>query len=444
MSEKIYPIKKIKDDTITEGDYYFTQSAMILGLLADEAVSISNYNRSVQTDHTIKFLDSIGVKTDKKEDCIIVNPIGRFDSLDDVSLEYNGDIFTLGLLIGYIAGNKESCVLRYSDSVNPDLVDSLVDLLNSKGIDIYNEADSNIIVFRSRTDYPVEIKINSNLSVHKNCLMMYSLTSGCSIRIREMANTSNHFEAVLARLCDGLESRDTKMIVEVDLIDPRKKIRRPEAEYKRELFIRPNSKVKALELTAPADLVSTLAALTLASMKMQDYSLKKVSINRVSSKFLTFLKGSGVELSISDKTEVENDTFATISLKCKNIKSKKFSGEQTGLLIDEIPFICAMSILGDGTTIIRGIEEYKELGVDPFDEIAQGLSKLGVKCGVLKDGFAIEGIREINGVDFPAFQNHKIALAFAIAAAAGQGHSVFENFDLLTDNYPDFVQFITS
>ncbi|MCX6827154.1 MAG: hypothetical protein NTV06_07820, partial [candidate division Zixibacteria bacterium] len=67
------------------------------------------------------------------------------------------------------------------------------------------------------------------------------------------------------------------------------------------------------------------------------------------------------------------------------------------------------------------------------------LGKMGIKCGILEDGLVIEGKSELNGGDFGLFHNREIALAFYLAALTGHGKSTFENFEIINDNYPDFV-----
>jgi 3-phosphoshikimate 1-carboxyvinyltransferase len=265
---------------------------------------------------------------------------------------------------------------------------------------------------------------------------MFGLSSGCAVTVREMITTANHFEQILARFCDSFRIEDTKILVKPDPRDPRKKMRVPEAEFKRQLFLPAGSAVNSGQLEAPVDLVSSLALLTLAAMRRHDYVLPGMAINRVSNKFLNYLKTSGIEVTVSDKADRGDDVIGTVAIKGKGLKAKKLSGEQSGILIDEIPFMAAAAVLGNGTTIIRDIGEFADLGVDPFEEIVDKLGTLGVKCGLLEDGLVIEGIKEINGTDFGSFRNHKIALAFAVAAMCGQGHSTFDNLDLIQLHYP--------
>jgi 3-phosphoshikimate 1-carboxyvinyltransferase len=353
-------------------------------------------------------------------------------------MAFPGEVFTLALFIGWLAGKNQSCTMNYSETINPDIVDDIVELLNEQGIDIYNQAEDRLIVFRARRDQPVAVTIDTRLGIQKNCLLMFGLSSGCEITIREAVNSADHFERILSRLCDGFRVRETKIIVKSDGRDPRRKVRVPEADFKREIHLAAGSSVKSGEIHTPSDLITGLALMTLAAMRKTDLVLPGMAINRVSHKFINYLKATGAEVEISDKSEKNGEILATVTISGKGIKAKKLSGEQTGILIDEIPFMAVAAILSEGTTIIRGIREYAELGIDPFEEIASKMERLGVKCGILKDGLIIEGIREIDGTDFGYFRNPKIALAFTVAAMAGQGHSTIANLEMVRSHYPGF------
>jgi len=118
------------------------------------------------------------------------------------------------------------------------------------------------------------------------------------------------------------------------------------------------------------------------------------------------------------------------------------AGEQATVLIDEIPFMSVIAALGDGTSIIRGVADYNDCGIRPFTEIAENLGKLGIKAGVLEDGLVIEGKREYAGADFGQFNDCRSALAFYVAALAGQEPSTFDNFEIVENYFPDIVKMI--
>jgi len=63
---------------------------------------------------------------------------------------------------------------------------------------------------------------------------------------------------------------------------------------------------------------------------------------------------------------------------------------------------------------------------------------MGVKVGEFPDGFAVEGTGELNGGELDSFGDHRIAMAFSVAALAAHGKTVMKNSDVVAISCPDF------
>ena len=442
MTTRIYPIKIIPQYITFSGDYRATQSALMLASLAKGKTILRNAGTGVDTGRTIAFLQKLGVSLTRNESDIIVEGGDGINIPDDGALEYKGGVFTLSLILGMLAGMKRSCSLQYSELVNQDIVDSITGILNANGIDIFHEADSRMIIFRTGTEFPIEINIMSSLSYLKNCLLMFGLVSGRSILIREIKVTDDTFQNYFDRFNCRIEIQRPKPVIKQDPVDPRKKIRTTGVDYKQEIKLAASSTLRKAEIELPPDSDMISALMTLAVLNKKSIKLENIPLDRVRTKFNNYLKGCGIEPSITERRTIGELPFGTVSLKGAELKVRKTAGEQASALIEDIPFMAVMTSLGPGTSIIRGVREFSEWGIDPFNEIAENLEKVNAKCGILEDGLVIEGTNELAGADFGPFVNPKVALAFFVMAMSGQGWSSFDNFDLISDHYPDFIELV--
>lgn len=443
MKVEIYPIKKMPEFFNRGGDYYYTQSALMLAVMGDGETILKNYNGSVDTERTINFLTSLGYRFNREDDTIRIKSDGYLQLPENRSLNYDGEIFPLSLIIGFLAGLNQACLLEYSPLINQDIIDKIVDIFNKNGIDLFHRPDSRTIFVRAGTNLPIETKVCSSNSYLKNGLLMFGLSSGNSVTVRETVPTSVHFENCVGKFGVPITINEPGAKIKEDPNDPRKKIRVAVADYKRELIVPSTTKVRSSEIIIPADCDTVTSFLTLAILKKKDISLKDVVLNSERMKFIDHLRIIGAEVTIQDRKLIDGISIGTISLRCKNVKSRKFTGEHTLALFDEIPFLAILAVRGSDKTIIRGIDEYNDRGLMPLNEIADNLDKMGIKCGILEDGLVIEGTGELNGADFGPFNNYKIALVFYLAALAGQGVSTFNNFELVTDYYPDIISMLS-
>lgn len=442
MNTRIYPIKIIPPYLSFSGDHNATQAALMLAALAKGKTVIRNAGSGVDTNRTIGFLKKLGVEFSHDDNGITVETDRKLNVPEDDTLEYKGGIFTLSLILGMLAGLNRSCCLKYSEVVNHDIIDSIVEVLNANGIDIFHEADSRTVVIRAAAEFPIEIRITSSLSFLKNCLLMFGLVSGQSVLIREIRITNDIFQNYVARFGTGLEMDRPKPIIKPDPNDPRKKIRTTGVDYRQEIRLASNTELQGFEIDLPPDSDMITALMALAILNKKNITFDGIPLDRIRTKFINYLRACGIEPVITDRKAVDGFQVGTVTLKGAELKVRKTAGEQAAALIEDIPFMAAMASLGTGTSIIRGVREFSEWGIDPFVEIAGNLEKINVKCGILEDGLVIEGTNEITGADFGPFLNPKVALAFFVLSLSGQGWSTLDNFELISDHYPDFISLV--
>jgi len=442
MNTRIYPIKNIPQYIYFSGDHKATQSALMLAAIATGKTVLKNIGVNIETDRTLAFLEKLGLGIERSDSEAVIDPDGVISIPESGSIEYDGGAFTLSIILGMLVGLNKACCLKYSVLVNPDIIDSLVDVLNNNGIDIFHEADSRMVVIRAGTEFPIEIKITSSLSYLKNCLLMFGLVSGRSVLIHEIKITNAIFQEYIERFNGPIEVQRPKPMMIQDPNDPRKRIRTTGVDYKQEIKLPSSSALSEAEIVLPPDTDMISALMTLAVLNKKNITLENIPMDRARKKFNNYLKACGVEPALGDRRSADDFQYGTVSLKGAELRVRKTAGEQASALIEDIPFLAVMASLGSGATIIRGVKEFSEWGLDPFREIADNLEKLNVKCGILEDGLVIEGTNEITGADFGPFENPKVALAFFIVALSGQGWSSFENFDLVSEHYPEFIALI--
>jgi 3-phosphoshikimate 1-carboxyvinyltransferase len=442
MIREIFPLKELPPRFEYGGDYYATQSALMVAAMAERDVSIFDYNRSIETDQTISVLKTIGLGVLKNENRLQIETGYGMQIPEDKTIEFEPGAYPLSLAIGLLAGKNVSCSLEYAPSVNPDIVDQIIDVLSRNGIDIHHAADDSMIIFRSAGKFPVNINVKSSIPHIKNCLIVFSLASGVPVTVREYTITSDHLEQCLRSFEIPIQANEPAIVVVDDPNDPRKKIRKREAEYLREINIPADFHIENYKYYVPGDAACALAYLTLAAVTKKEITLEGMPINAVNSKYIQHLKAVSGEVSIFNRRDDVAGPVADVGFKPSEIKSRKMTGQQTAVMIDEIPLVAVLAALAAGTTVIRGIADYSDCGINPFYEIAGNLERVGIKAGILEDGLAIEGGKEISGADFEPFINSRIGLAFLVAAFAGQGPSTFDGFEIIENHFPIFVDSI--
>jgi 3-phosphoshikimate 1-carboxyvinyltransferase len=106
-------------------------------------------------------------------------------------------------------------------------------------------------------------------------------------------------------------------------------------------------------------------------------------------------------------------------------------------LIDELPALAALATHGGGLSV-TGAGELRVKESDRIAALAAGLRALGAAVQEFEDGFSVSGARRLTGGVADAAGDHRLAMAFAIAALGAGGESIIRGADAAAVSYPGF------
>jgi 3-phosphoshikimate 1-carboxyvinyltransferase len=113
-------------------------------------------------------------------------------------------------------------------------------------------------------------------------------------------------------------------------------------------------------------------------------------------------------------------------------------------LIDEIP---VLSVLGSRTAGGLEISDARELRVKESDRIsalAANLQAMGVEAVEKPDGLLIPGGQRLQGADIITRRDHRIAMAFAVAALSARGETRIHDAECADVSFPGFWEALRS
>jgi len=115
--------------------------------------------------------------------------------------------------------------------------------------------------------------------------------------------------------------------------------------------------------------------------------------------------------------------------------------------IDEVPILAVLGALAGGTTVIRGAAELRVKEPDRLAQMAQGLRAMGAQVEELSDGLRIAGAgggRPLHGTEIDSAHDHRIALAFTVAALAADSPTVISGAEWADVSFPGFFELLRS
>jgi 3-phosphoshikimate 1-carboxyvinyltransferase len=196
--------------------------------------------------------------------------------------------------------------------------------------------------------------------------------------------------------------------------------------------------LRPLEAYVPGDSSSAAFFLCAAAIFPEsNLVIDGVLLNPTRSALLDVLAVMGCRVNMMRVDEQFGELVGTISLISNVSKPVEISGAQTALLIDELPVLAAIAPYTAGM-VVRDAGELRVKESDRLSAVTRNLQAMGAAVEQTADGWKIPGGQRLHGAEIESFDDHRIAMAFAIAALRADGETVIRNSGCVGISYPGF------
>jgi 3-phosphoshikimate 1-carboxyvinyltransferase len=233
----------------------------------------------------------------------------------------------------------------------------------------------------------------------KTCLLFAGLLADGETLIEEPLRTRDHGEVALKAFGAQLERKGN------------------------EASIRGGQKLRGIQALIPGDLSSAAFFLCAAALfPGSQLTITNLLMNPTRACLLDILMQIGLHISVTQLEEVNGELVGTLQVEGGKLKGATIAGADTAALIDEIPVLAA-------------IAPYTENGIA---SIATNLSAMGAQLEQREDGLKIPGRQSLHGTELDSFGDHRIAMAFSIAALRAHGDTLVRGSESASISYPEF------
>jgi len=198
--------------------------------------------------------------------------------------------------------------------------------------------------------------------------------------------------------------------------------------------------MQAGKIDVPADISSAAFFMVAASIaEGSDLTLEHVGLNPTRVGVINILRQMGADITVSNEKTVGGEPVGDIRIKSAPLKGIKIPEDQVPLAIDEFPVLFIAAVCAEGETVLSGAEELRVKESDRIQVMADGLAQLGVRTEVKPDGIVIQGAK-MHGGTVHSHGDHRIAMAFSVAALRAEGEIVINDCANVATSFPNFVE----
>jgi len=204
--------------------------------------------------------------------------------------------------------------------------------------------------------------------------------------------------------------------------------------------IKGGSRLTATHIDVPADISSATFFLVAASITPgSDLVLKHVGVNPTRTGAIDILRLMGADITLTNEREVGGEPVADIHVKAANLKGIDIPEALVPLAIDEFPVLFIAAACAKGQTRLTGAEELRVKESDRIQVMADGLLMCGIEAESQPDGIIIQG-GSLRGGTVDSHGDHRIAMAFSVAALRSDGSIEIRDCDNVNTSFPNFIK----
>jgi 3-phosphoshikimate 1-carboxyvinyltransferase len=405
------------------GDKSISHRYAMLAGIAEGTSRFHNFSAARDCFSTLDCLRALGCEWKGAEDGVIeVQGRGRSLSTPSEPLNCGNSGSTMRMLSGILAGQPFSSEMFGDESLSRRPMARIMTPLSQMGASIES---------RDGGRPPLKIRGGSLRAIHykpevasaqvKTSVLLAGFFAEGETAVEEPIRTRDHGELALRAF--GAEVGRTGNISR----------------------IRGGQKLTAIEAHVPGDLSSAAFFLCAAALfPGSQLTLPGILMNPTRARLLDILVLMGLRISVAHLEEHHGELIGAIEAQAGTWKGATILGADTAALIDEIPVLAATAPYSEnGLEVLDG----KELRVKESDRIAAvaaNLRKMGAEVEERPDGLRVPGRQRLHGAEIDSFGDHRIAMAFAVAALRAEGETTIHGADAAGVSYPTFFEELQS
>jgi 3-phosphoshikimate 1-carboxyvinyltransferase len=403
------------------GDKSISHRYAMLAAVAEGDSELHNFASSQDCQSTLRCLRALGADVRQSGRAVFISGRGlRGLRCPEAVLDAGNSGTTIRLLSGILAGHPFESTITGDESLSRRPMQRVLEPLRLMGA----EVDA-----RPGGLPPLKIAggvlkgIRYNLPVPsaqvKSCVLLAGLYAGQATCVIEPIPTRDHTEIALEQF--GACVRRDGALIEVD----------------------PAPRLAAQKLHIPCDLSGAAFFLIAAALVPgSELVLPGVGLNRRRRALIDYLRGAGMALDVEDQTVSAGEPRGTVRVRYEEAflgrTMPPISGALTAALIDEIPILSVLGAVVRGGLVVSDAAELRVKESDRIAAISRNIRAMGAESVEKPGGLQIPGGQSLRGADIVPGGDHRIAMAFAIAALRAEGETRIHNAECADVSFPGF------
>ena len=403
--------------------------AALIAALASGSSEISNFSTARDCASTVACLRELGVSIERRDQKLIFAGDQKLTA-PRRPLDCGNSGSTLRILTGVLAGHDFTAELIGDESLSSRPMRRIIEPLELMGAKIEATGGKAPLKIQGSAKLnPITYKLPVASAQVKSAILFAGLNAAGRTTVIETTPSRDHTE----RLFNGFgvpvtTGRNADLSITLD--GP--------------------ARFDGGAIRIPGD-VSSAAYFVAAAMLLpqSQLTIEGVGLNPTRAAFLSVLSSWGGDISTNDEQTERNEPFGTINVRggidrAADDTERTLSQAMIPSLIDELPLLAVVGSQIDGGIRIRDAGELRLKESDRLATTALNLRAMGAEVEEFDDGLWVSGPTPLRGALIESHGDHRIAMAFAVAALIAKGETQIEGSECVGVSFPEFFPLLES
>lgn len=418
----IRPARNILGTLRLPGDKSISHRYAMLGAFAEGTSRFSNFSTGADCASTLSCMQALGARVRKLDDGRIeIDGVGGRVTPVDHPLDCGNSGSTMRMISGLLAPQQGSFTLIGDESLSRRPMERVRKPLAEMGATI-NLTDGHApVTIHGTTLRAIDYTTPVPSAQVKSCILLAGLQTAGDTIVRESLRTRDHSELALRAF--GAEL--TRAIDSVTIRGPQT--------------------LHAIEAAVPGDISSAAFFLCAAALfPGSGLILDGIGLNPTRATLLDVLTALGARIAVLQLQESHSELVGTVQITTdpQGLGSTTISGALAAQLIDELPVLAAIGPYTSGGIRIRDAKELRVKESDRIALVARNLRAMGAEVEEFEDGLDVPGGQTLHGAVIDSGGDHRIAMAFSVAALRAEGETLIQGAESAAISFPEFFDLL--
>ena len=418
----IRPAKNICGSLRLPGDKSISHRYGMLAAFAEGTSRFTNFSTGADCASTLACMQALGAKVRRLDDgAVEVTGVGGQVTPSSQPLDCGNSGSTMRMISGLLAPQQGRFTLVGDESLSRRPMGRIQKPLAAMGALLTLTDGHAPLTIEGCALQAIDYTTPVPSAQVKTCILLAGLQTAGTTTVRESVRTRDHSELALSAFGATVE----RTLDSVSISGPQK--------------------LHSIDAAVPGDISSAAFFLCAAALfRGSNLVLDSLGLNPTRSALLDVLAALGVRVSVLNLEEKNAELVGTVQVTAppEGLGTTVIDGALSAQLIDELPALAAIAPFTRGGIRIRDAKELRVKESDRIALVAKNLRAMGAEVEEFEDGLDVPGGQKLHGATIDSGGDHRIAMAFSVAALRAEGETRIQGAESVAISFPEFFDLL--